>query len=273
MKPPIKYYGGKQTLVKEIDALRPNHYHYVEPFLGGGAYFWHKEPSNYETINDINDNVHNFYITIRDNFQELKNKIDGALHSRKIYKDTKIIYNNPGNYDNVTRAYALWCQCIMSFGGAMNRSGWAYIVNNLGQSSKITYTYKKRFVEELSLRVKPVQIECRDAIEVIKTFDSPSTWFYLDPPYTTAEQGCYKIYGWNQDRYKELLELLSNLKGMFVLSEYDSEILNDYRKTNKWNAKSIQTYSKVNNKSGIKERKPKIETLTWNYDIENKLFN
>lgn len=200
MKPPIKYYGGKQTLVKEIDALRPEHYHYIEPFVGGGAYFWYKEPSRYETINDINDNVHNFYLVVKDNFYELKDKIEGVLHTRKVYEDTKTIYKNPDKYDKITRAYAFWCQCNMSWGGCGPRSTWAYIITSLGQSAKITHSKKENFQKKLSFRLKPVQIECKDAIYIIKRFDSPLTWFYIDPPYHAANQGIYKNEGWNEKR-------------------------------------------------------------------------
>jgi len=54
MRPPITYYGGKQSMVKEILPLIPEHNSYVEAFVGGGAIFWNKPPSKLETINDRN---------------------------------------------------------------------------------------------------------------------------------------------------------------------------------------------------------------------------
>lgn len=54
MKPPITYYGGKQKLIKHLLPLIPEHNLYAEPFFGGGALFWAKEPSNVEVINDTN---------------------------------------------------------------------------------------------------------------------------------------------------------------------------------------------------------------------------
>lgn len=61
LKTPITYYGGKQKLVSTILPLIPAHELYAEPFVGGGAIFWAKEPSNVEVINDTNRELINFY--------------------------------------------------------------------------------------------------------------------------------------------------------------------------------------------------------------------
>ncbi|HEU0226617.1 MAG TPA: DNA adenine methylase [Arachidicoccus soli] len=50
MKTPISYYGGKQSMLKHILPLIPEHTVYVEPFFGGGAVFRAKEPKNVEVI-------------------------------------------------------------------------------------------------------------------------------------------------------------------------------------------------------------------------------
>jgi DNA adenine methylase len=34
-------------------------------------------------------------------------------------------------------------------------------------------------------RLMTVQIDCRDALEVIRYWDSPDTLFYVDPPYVS----------------------------------------------------------------------------------------
>ena len=57
---PISYYGGKQTMLPHILPLIPEHQIYVEPFFGGGAVFWAKQPAKAEIINDFNANVVNF---------------------------------------------------------------------------------------------------------------------------------------------------------------------------------------------------------------------
>jgi DNA adenine methylase len=62
MKTPISYYGGKQKMIPHILPLIPEHKIYVEPFFGGGAIFFAKEPSKIEVINDIDKRVYNFWL-------------------------------------------------------------------------------------------------------------------------------------------------------------------------------------------------------------------
>lgn len=62
MKTPISYYGGKQQMLKHILPVIPKHEVYCEPFFGGGAVFWGKEPVKAEIINDVNGMVSNFYV-------------------------------------------------------------------------------------------------------------------------------------------------------------------------------------------------------------------
>ena len=57
MKTPISYYGGKQTLLKHILPLIPEHALYTEAFCGGCAVLFAKEPAKCEVINDIIEKV------------------------------------------------------------------------------------------------------------------------------------------------------------------------------------------------------------------------
>ena len=81
MKTPITYYGGKQKMLSVILPMIPEHSIYVEPFFGGGAVFWAKEPAQVEFINDINGEVANFYRVLQTDYDALKREVDQTLHS------------------------------------------------------------------------------------------------------------------------------------------------------------------------------------------------
>jgi DNA adenine methylase len=66
LKIPVSYYGGKQQLASIILGLIPEHRLYCEPFLGGAAVFFAKEPSPVEVINDTNGQLINFYLRYAD---------------------------------------------------------------------------------------------------------------------------------------------------------------------------------------------------------------
>jgi DNA adenine methylase len=54
MKPPLSYCGGKQQLAARIPGMIPEHRIYCEPFYGGAAIFFAREPFPVEVINDAN---------------------------------------------------------------------------------------------------------------------------------------------------------------------------------------------------------------------------
>jgi DNA adenine methylase len=262
MKTPITYYGGKQKLAKVILSLIPEHICYVEPFFGGGAIFFAKEPSKVECINDINVFVINFYKVLKQNYNELKGMLDITLHSRQQYNEARNIYKNPIEYNDIQKAWSFWVLSQEAYGTKM-LGGWGF---GRGSNTKALNIKNKidNFIEDYSDRLRLTQIECNDAIKVITNFDSEDAFFYLDPPYYNADMGPYK--GYTIDDYKKLLETIAGIKGKFLLSSYPSQILEEYKNTNKWNQLEINKH--IDMSSNLKETKRKTEVLTKNYKVK-----
>jgi DNA adenine methylase len=108
MKTPLSYYGGKQQLAPTILGLIPPHRLYCEPFLGGAAVFFAKGPSKVEIINDCNGEIVNFYEVLKRDFSALEKEVEISLHSRKLHRQARVIYENPEMFDRVKRAWAVW---------------------------------------------------------------------------------------------------------------------------------------------------------------------
>lgn len=108
LRTPITYYGGKQKLISTILPLIPQHSLYCEPFIGGAAVYFAKEPSKVEVINDTNKEVINFYQVCRNRFHDLQALVRVTLHSRDLHDDAFVIYSKPHLHDEVRRAWALW---------------------------------------------------------------------------------------------------------------------------------------------------------------------
>ena len=183
MKTPISYYGGKQTLSAVILGLIPEHRIYCEPFFGGGAMFFAKKPSDVEIINDTNKELTNFYEVVKDDFQALEHEISLSLHSRDKHRQAEVIYENPDMFSRVKRAWAVWMLANSSYGNKMN-SSFGYDLT--GGSSKKLDNKREAFTEEYARRLRRVQIECCDALRVIRSRDTAETFFYIDPPYVGA---------------------------------------------------------------------------------------
>lgn len=259
-KTPITYWGGKQRLVPLILSLIPTHKLYCEPFVGGGAVLFAKEPSEIEVINDLNGDVVNFYRVCHHNFTKLQNLIKSTPHSRQVYRETLEILKKTDQNDPVKRAWALWTQANMSFAAKLFH-GYAYE----RKSSKVLKTFlnkKIAFTPAVRDRLEMVDMENNDAFQVIKSRDTDESFFYCDPPYFNSTMGHYD--GYTKKDFEELLSTLSNVKGSFLLSSYPSDILDKYTRNQQW--------SVLTKKTGVlasKQRdKMKIEVLTANYDLE-----
>ena len=92
----IKYRGGKSKEIPNIMWHIPRFSgRYIEPFLGGGALFFHLEPKK-AIINDINPKLINFYRGVRDNYSILRKELDEIEHiyaeNRKKFEVLKALY-------------------------------------------------------------------------------------------------------------------------------------------------------------------------------------
>lgn len=76
MKPIIKWAGGKTSEIDKIKALMPSVIErYVEPFLGGGALYFHLEKED-SLVNDFNSELVNFYKMVgSDSFDIFNHKL------------------------------------------------------------------------------------------------------------------------------------------------------------------------------------------------------
>jgi DNA adenine methylase len=266
MKTPITYYGGKQSLAKLILSLIPPHHLYCEPFAGGLAVFFAKEKSPVEVVNDKDWRVVNFFKVLKTKYEELNKLIQETPHSRACHEKAAHVLQNPLIFSDVERAWALWVQCNQSYGSAIG-AGFAYARKK--NSCELRLMNKRlNFSPELSKRLDVVQIESTDAIRVIESRDTETSFFYVDPPYYNANMGHYG--GYTADDFKALLECLSNIKGKFLLSSYPSEMLSGYVKNMKWKTLELDLALPMSAKTDLKGnlcRKRKTEVLTANYKI------
>jgi DNA adenine methylase len=267
LRPPLTYYGGKQTLAPAIISLIPeDHVLYGEPFFGGGAVFFMKEPSEVEVINDTNRELVNFYRIAKSRFKELQALIHMTLHSRDAHHSAKIIYNNPQMFDEVKRAWAVWTLSTQGFSGQID--GPFGFDKTSGSTAQRIAAKRGSFTDELMARLEHVQIECADALYVIQSRDHKGAFFYCDPPYIGTHLGHYK--GYTEADFEALLLMLAGIEGRFLLSSYPSGLLENYSKVFGWHTIKKEMTVSVNIKAG--NPKKKTEVLTANYPITD-VFN
>ena len=259
----LKYPGAKWRIAKWIIENMPEHHSYVEPYLGSGAVFFNKNPSNIETINDTDGEVVNFFEVVRDMPEELAFKIYMTPYAREVYENT---YKEPCNYtqSKLDRALRFCIKINMSHGYKCNmKNGWKNDIQGRERSYAVQVWNKlPQIVMQAAQRLKEAQIESRPALDIIKRFDNPKCLIYCDPPYLLrTRRGKQYNIEMSDEEHEELLQLLLESKSKVMISGYESDLYNDALKG--WRKKT--SYSRTQSLRKAKE------VLWMNYDCDKQL--
>jgi DNA adenine methylase len=119
----------------------------------------------------------------------------------------------------------------MSYGGDFN-GGFSY--DRSGKTTKAISSKREAFAMDCAARPQQTQIECCDALRIIRSRDTSGAFFYIDPPYVGASQGQYA--GYTQDSFDKLLKLLEGIQGKFLLSSFRNDALREFIKRNGWHS-------------------------------------
>ncbi|MBN1429566.1 MAG: Dam family site-specific DNA-(adenine-N6)-methyltransferase, partial [Anaerolineae bacterium] len=110
-KPFLKWVGGKQQLLVQFDAFFPRSIErYFEPFVGGGAVFFHLMSNGRLPgpvfLFDKNEELVNTYRTVRDNVGDLIEAlaVHQARHSKEHYYETRDLDRQDVEMSDAVRA-------------------------------------------------------------------------------------------------------------------------------------------------------------------------
>lgn len=82
----MKYPGSKWRIADRLVQMIPEHHAYCEPFFGSGAVFFKKNPSDIEMINDLDNDIPNLFMCIRDDPDKLAAIVASIPYSRYEYE-------------------------------------------------------------------------------------------------------------------------------------------------------------------------------------------
>ena len=283
LKTPITYYGGKLNMV---DLLLPKldytKKQFVSLFTGGAAVEIAKRRHDVEVWNDIDNRLITFWEVVSDKemFYKLQERIKKTVHAEAYHKESQKILKRikkekwrQGEEDRVINgiskldvAWATWVQTNMSFSNIIF-GGFAFANDNSRNLKSMNQ--RDKFEIDIHERIKLVQIFNRDAIDLLKLKDTKDTFFFIDPPYLSSDQGHYKGT-FSEYKFREMCELLGKCKGTFLMTTYHEKFLDDYIERFGWifDAKSYALF--VDGKR--KDKKTKKECIITNYQIQGDLF-
>lgn len=262
MKAVMKYPGSKWSLADWIISFFPEHHSYLEPFLGSGAVLFNKARSHIETVNDLDGNVVNLFEWIRKDPERLAHEIYYTPYARQVYEDA---FSSVPE-DSLGKAANFYIRLNMGHGFRTNgeKVGW----KNDVQGRKRSYASQDwcslpEKIMQAAERLRGVQIEHMDAVELMGRFNYPNVLIYLDPPYMpgTRHGKQYRCEMYDERRHERMLEAALLHKGPVLVSGYDTELYNDMLQG--WHREETVSYSQV--------CKKKREILWMNYPPQKQL--
>lgn len=242
----------------------PIHKCYVEVFAGGLWVLLNKPVTKPEVINDINNDLINFWEILQNDYEAFKNKCKYLISSRHLFekfKNQKI--QDLSSLDKSVRFFYLNRTC---FGGDMNKPRFG--TSNIRRSNLGCVTDDvESFLSPIYNRIKDVTIENLDYKTLIpkydikqNNFEKQDVLFYIDPPYID-EYG----YGFQFDKNEHyiLANLIKNIKGKFILSINNHPLAIELYKDFYFIDKELKCSLSKNSES-IKTRK---ELIITNFEI------
>lgn len=221
------YFGSKWRLAAKLSSKLPPHNCWVELFCGSAAMTLAKKPAPIEIINDINEEIVNFYKQLRTNGEKLLIQIDLTPYARVELDRARAPVHH---VSNVERARRFFVAAMMAMNGSFGSDKGGFSVSNSysrnGAEARVNrWRRMPDYLLEVIDRLKSVRIENRDALKLFTEFsDRPATLVYVDPPYLAARTQGYEHDANSEKFHSELLQVALKAKCMVFISGYDSPL-------------------------------------------------
>jgi DNA adenine methylase len=210
--------GGKQHLVKQLLQLIPAHKIYVEPFAGGASLFFAKAPSEVEVLNDIDGELVNLFMVVRDHPENFVRHVASLPYSRELYERwQRQLKNGTLRSNNIERSARFYFLLRASFFGHVEK-GWRFALKT-SEASRIYNSIGE--IEAIARRLQDVYIDGLDFRRCLKNWDREDAFFYIDPPYFDSTPYRRGLPEFTLKDHQDLATLARSLRGRWLLTYND----------------------------------------------------
>lgn len=239
IKSPLRYPGGKSKAIKFLKEFVPDEFNeYREPFFGGGSFGFYIQ-QNYTVkkliANDLNYELYAFWLSAKENLDELCGSLIKILNSQKNGKKlyAEIMERRTSNLTILERGIDFFILNRITFSGIADSGGYS------------EESFQKRFTQSSIQRLKesgPIinafEVHNEDYKKIIQK-NGKDVFLYLDPPYYSVNTS--KLYGKNGDlhigfNHEDLFNMLSKTNHKFLMTydncEYISNLYVDFYQNN-----------------------------------------
>lgn len=230
-RPFLKWAGGKSKLIPQYSFHFPRNFsNYYEPFLGGGAIFFHLQPRQ-AVLMDINSELVNVYQCVRDRLNELIEVLKahrdahcheyyyymrGCIPTAAVERAARLIYLNKTCFNGLYRENSK---------GQFNVPMGSY--KNPGIFDPDLLVAASRSLQSTTIQQSPFEA-------VLNYAQTSQDFVYFDPPYfpisATSNFTAYNRYTFKQEdhvRLRDTFVTLANRGVKVMLSNSDCPFVRD----------------------------------------------
>ena len=245
IKTPVSRVGNKTAILHILYALFPLNYgRFIDVFGGSGSVLLGKPTvDSFEVYNDFDRNLVNLFRCMKDRTMATIRELGFChLNSREDFIAIRRFFDHERFNDRYLTEELLLTEIMLPpLEGAelkelrkritedhdVRRAAMflKLLRNSYSSSGKSfasqPFDIRKLFglIQELEGRMANVVVENQDFETLIRHYDRPDAFFYLDPPYYSTEDMYEAGFG-NEDHIR-LRDILGNIKGRFLLSYND----------------------------------------------------
>lgn len=225
-----------------------------------------KQRSSIETVNDLDNEVINFFEWVKTDPEKLGAAIYWTPYAREVYEKAWAAQHT--ETDSFKRAVNFCAQMMMGHGFRTTgeKVGWKNDVQGREAAYAAKYWCKMpQVIIEAAERLRGVQIENRPALDLIQRFNYPNVLIYADPPYLlSTRHGKQYRFEMDDAEHAELLEALKAHRGPVLISGYDSILYN--KALEGWTRKEITVMAQTATK------RKEILWMNFEYSEQTSLF-
>jgi DNA adenine methylase len=204
---------------------------YCEPYMGAASLFFARPPAPIEVLNDVDGELVNLFRCLQNpqTFAELRHRLLYTLYARAEFcRALEILKDHPVT-DPVMRAWAFFVSRNLGVATTIRTAGnWSRTFTSRSGIADTTNRWIMRLTRlaDWHRRLLVAQIDNRDALDVIRYWDTPDAVFYVDPPYHPATRRTKSTYAVepSHGHHEALVATLLACRGAVVLSCYDHPV-------------------------------------------------
>lgn len=203
---------------------------FVDLFCGSIAMLCYLPWDAVVVVNDINGNLTNLYMVIRDNPSAFVSELMKLPYSEVLFQQFNERLSSGESMTSLERGVAYY---YVSFGAYRGRVDNPLFQFSVCENTNRADTYQKnmKWIIALSKRLQSVVILNRDFREVLKCYNKECVFVYADCPYLGTEH--YYDYLFSMKDHEDLAFMLKSHKGTFVLSSKAKKELRKLYRSNR----------------------------------------